>query len=300
MVTEAFSPAFWELVSKEACLSTISGGYTFTEGIMWHSREKYLVWTDIIGDKIMKWRPGIGTSVLKSPAGHPDGTFIDREGRLVVAGWGNRTVWRLEHDGSTTVLASHYQGKMLNTPNDIVVKSDGMIYFTDPSNGVRHPGHQDGDIQKYLDFDGIYRLDPDTKALTLLATGEFNPNGLCFSPDESLLYINLIKARCIHVYDVLPDGTIGNGRLFAELIHADLGGPDGMKCDTLGNVWCTGPGGVWAMDSKGNPLGRIRMPEHTANFTFGGDDLKTMFFATRKTIYATTLNVAGMALPYQK
>jgi gluconolactonase len=297
MAAEAFSPGFWDLVRRETSFSFISGGYTFTEGPMWHSRKKYLVWTDIIGDKILKWTPGVGTSVLMSPAGHPDGTFIDRQGRLVVAGWSSRTVWRLEHDGSTTVLASHYQGKKLNTPNDIVVKSDGSIYFTDPSNGLRHPGHTAGDIQKYIDYEGVYRLDPDSRTLTLLVQGGVNPNGLCFSPDESLLYINSQKLGFIHVYTVGPDGMLGNERLFAELVGNDPGAPDGMKCDALGNVWCTGPGGVWALDPKGNPLGRIRTPEETTNFTFGGDDMKTIYFATPKTVYATTVNVAGIALP---
>ena len=297
MIAEAFQPAFWDLVAKEVSISRVSTGYIFTEGIMWHSQKKYLVWTDIIGDKILKWTPGVGTSVLMSPAGHPDGTFIDRQGRLVVAGWGSRNVWRLEDDGSTTVLATHFEGVKLNTPNDIVVKSDDSIYFTDPSNGIRHPGHQDGDIQKYLDYEGVYRLDPATRKLTLLVKGGVNPNGLCFSPDESLLYINSQRLGCIHVYDVKPDGTIANERLFAELVGTDPGGPDGMKCDVHGNVWCTGPGGVWAVDPKGNALGRIRVPEHTANFTWGGDDMKTMFFATRKTIYAATLNTPGIPLP---
>jgi gluconolactonase len=297
MATEAFSPSFWGLAPKETSVSVVSWGYIFTEGPMWHSKEKHLVWTDIIGDKILKYVPGVGTSVLMSPAGHPDGTFIDRQGRLVVAGWGNRTVWRLEHDGSTTVLASHFQGTKLNTPNDIVVKSDGLIYFTDPSNGIRHPGHQDGDLQKYLDYEGVYRLNPDTRELTLLTQAYYNPNGLCFSPDESLLYINSIQPGCIHVYDVNQDGTIRNERLFAELRGDDPGAPDGMKCDSQGNVWCTGPGGVWAIDPGGNPLGRVRVPEHAANFTFGGDDLKTMFIASRTTVYAPRVNATGIPVP---
>ncbi len=296
MLGEAFSPQFWELVPKEAALSKISGGYIFTEGPMWHRHERYLVWTDIIGNKILKWTPGVGTSVLLEPSDYADGLFIDRQGRIVVAGWGGRTVWRIEKDGSTTVLASHYEGKKLNTPNDIVVKSDDAIYFTDMSGAIRLPGHNGLDIQKYLPFEGVYRLEPDSGKLTLLMDPLSPPNGLCFSPDESILYVNNSMPGKIEAFDVNPDGTVKNGRVFAEFGDA-TGIPDGMKCDVLGNVWCTGPGGVWVLDPKGNPLGRLLIPEHCANFQFGGDDLKTLFHTSRTSVYAHRVNVAGLPTP---
>jgi gluconolactonase len=218
----------------------------------------------------------------------------DHQGRLVVAGWSSRTVWRMEPDGSTTTLASHYQGKKLNTPNDIVVKSDGSIYFTDPSNGIRNTGMECYDIQKYIDYEAVFRLDLADGSLTLLLDDMINPNGLCFSPDESLLYINDTPRRHIRVFDVEPDGSISNGRLFAELFHGDPGAPDGMKVDVEGNVYCTGPGGVWVTDPRGNHLGRILTPEHCANFAFGGNDMKTMFFTARSTVYRMRLNIPGI------
>lgn len=294
MVTEAFTPAFRQLVPERATLEKVAGGFIFTEGPVWHGSGEYLVWTDIIGDTIWKWIPGQGTSIFMRPSGKADGMTYDHEGRLVVAGWSSRTVWRLEPDGSTTTLASHYQGKKLNTPNDIVVKSDGSIYFTDPSNGIRNTGMECYDIQKYLDYEAVFRLDLRDSSLTLLLDDMINPNGLCFSPDESLLYVNDTPRRHIRVFDVEPDGTISNGRLFAELIHDDPGGPDGMKVDVAGNVYCTGPGGVWVTDPKGNHLGRILTPEDCANFAFGGNDMKTMYFTARSSVYRMRLNMPGI------
>ena len=294
MVTEAFTPAFRQLVPERATLEKVAGGFIFTEGPVWHGSGEYLVWTDIIGDTIWKWIPGQGTSIFMRPSGKADGMTYDHEGRLVVAGWSSRTVWRLEPDGSTTTLASHYQAKKLNTPNDIVVKSDGSIYFTDPSNGIRNTGMECYDIQKYLDYEAVFRLDLRDSSLTLLLDDMINPNGLCFSPDESLLYVNDTPRRHIRVFDVEPDGTISNGRLFAELIHDDPGGPDGMKVDVAGNVYCTGPGGVWVTDPKGNHLGRILTPEDCANFAFGGNDMKTMYFTARSSVYRMRLNMPGI------
>ena len=294
MDTEMFSPGFRRIVPEEATLEKVVGGFTFTEGPVWNGRDDYLVWTDIIGDTIWKWTPGQGAIILMKPSGKADGMTLDHEGRLVVAGWSNRTVWRLEKDGSTTTLASHYRGTKLNTPNDIVVKSDGSIYFTDPSNGIRNVGMEGEDIQKYIDYEGVYRLNLDDSSLTLLLDDMLNPNGLCFSPDESLLYINDTPRRHIRVFDVDTSGTISNGRLFAELIHDDDGAPDGMKVDVEGNVYCTGPGGVWVMDPLGNHLGRILTPEHCANFAFGDRDMKTMYFTARTTLYRMRLQLAGI------
>ena len=294
MVTEAFNPAFRNLVPEQATLEKVASGFIFTEGPVWHGSGEYLVWTDIIGDTIWKWTPGQGTSIFMRPSGKADGMTYDHQGRLVVAGWSSRTVWRLEPDGSTTTLASHYQGKKLNTPNDIVVKSDGSIYFTDPSNGIRNSGMECTDIQKYIDYEAVFRLDLENSSLTLLLDDMINPNGLCFSPDESLLYINDTPRRHIRVFDVEPDGSISNDRLFAELIHDDPGGPDGMKVDVEGNVYCTGPGGVWVTDPKGNHLGRILTPEDCANFAFGGSDMKTMYFTARSSVYRMRLSVPGI------
>jgi len=296
MDTEMFVPGFKRIVSGDAVLEKMAGGMIFTEGPVWHGIENCLYWTDIIGDTIRKWTPGQGTSIFMQPSGKADGMTLDHEGRLIVAGWSSRTVWRLEKDGSTTTLASHYEGKRLNTPNDIVVKSDGTVYFTDPSNGIRNVGMQGDDIQKYIDYEAVYRLDLEDSSLTLLLDDMINPNGLCFSPDESLLYINDTPRRHIRVFDMQPDGTISNGRLFADLIHDDGGAPDGMKVDVEGNVYCTGPGGVWVTDPQGNHLGRLLTPEHCANFAFGGPDMKTMYFTARSSLYRMRLQIPGISV----
>lgn len=294
MVTEAFAPGFDRIVSDRAIVELLAPGFIFTEGPVWNKAEGHLLFTDIIGDTIHKWEPGKGLSVVIRPSGKADGMTLDRQGRLVVAGWGNRTVWRVEADGSAKTLASHYQGTKLNTPNDIVVKSDGAIYFTDPSGGIANVGHHWEDVQKYLDYEGVYRLDPETGDLTLLIDNMEGPNGLCFSPDESLLYVNDSRARLIRVYDVQSDGTLTNDRLFANVVGDDPGNPDGMKVDVEGNVYCTGPGGVWVLDPSGRPLGRIRTPEQTANFVFGDDDLKTIYFTARNSVYRTRVNIPGI------
>ena len=296
MVTEAFSSDFRRLVPADAVFSKVASGLTFTEGPVWNHREGYLAWVDIIGDAIWKWVPGEGKSIVMRPSAHANGMTFDREGRLVIAGWSGRTVWRIERDGSATTLASHYNGEKLNTPNDIVVKSDGSIYFTDPSNGVHLVGHQGADLQKYLDYEGVYRLNPDTGELTLLNDDMVFPNGLCFSPDESRMYVNDTTRHYIRVFDVLPDGTLGNPRHFADLHGADVGHPDGIKVDVEGNVYCTGPGGVWVMNPEGKHLGLIRTPEPCHNFTIGGEDLKTIFFACRTTIYRMGISMEGIAV----
>ena len=228
------------------------------------------------------------------PSGKADGMCYDHDGRLLVAGWSSRVVWRWEHDGSTTVLASHVDGKKLNTPNDIIMKSDGMVYFTDPSNGIRNVGMESDDVQKYVDYEAVYKLDLSDGSLTLLADDYVNCNGLCFSPDESLLYINDTARRHIRVYDVLEDGNIGNERLFAELFHDDHGAPDGMKVDVEGNVYCTGPGGVWVTDPQGNHLGRFLIPEDCANFGFGDPDYRTIYFTARSSIYRMRAEISGL------
>jgi gluconolactonase len=294
LITEAFSPGFDRIVPDNSAIEVIASGFVFTEGPVWNGRENHLSWVDIIGNTIYRWTPGDSTRVIMSPSGRANGMTHDRSGRLLVAGWGRRTVWRWEEDGSTTTLASTYEGAKLNGPNDIVVKSDGAIYFTDPSGGHALPGHEEGDVQRYLDFHGVYRLDPTSGALRLLIDDVIYPNGLCFSPDESLLYVNDTRPRLIYVWDVEPDGGVSNRRLFADLNADDPGNPDGIKVDVEGNVYCTGPGGVWVTGPDGKHLGRIKVPEHCANFVFGGEDLKSIYMTARTTVYRTQVNIPGI------
>jgi gluconolactonase len=295
METDKATPAMRNIVSETAPLESIWHGGIFTEGPVWHSEKGYFLWTDIVGDKILKWTPGVGASVYMEPTGKADGLALDLEGRVLVAGWGARTVWREELDGSTVVLASHWQGKKLNTPNDIIVKSDGAIYFTDPIGGMTNPGMCHEDVQQYLDVLGTYRIAPDGGGMTLVADDVVYPNGLCFSPDESLLYINDTRGRTIWVYDVQPDGSLTNGRKFYEDIFNDEPGvPDGMKCDVEGNVYCTASGGIHVIDPQGNLIGRLRTPEHVANFGFGDADWKTMYICQMGNVWRVRMNIPGV------
>ncbi|MFQ5873150.1 MAG: SMP-30/gluconolactonase/LRE family protein [Dehalococcoidia bacterium] len=294
MDTDMRSPGFERIVPENATLDRIAYGCIFTEGPVWNGREGYLAWTDIVGDTIWKWTPGKGATILLRPSGKANGMTYDRQGRLVVAGWGSRTIWRMEHDGSVVTIASHYQGKKINTPNDIVVKSDGAIYWTDPPGAMYIPGMGGDDVQQYLDFHPIFRLSPDGSTLTSVVDDFESPNGLTFSPDESLLYINDTARRHIRVFDVQADGTLSNGRLFYEAKGDEPGVPDGMKVDMDGNVYCTGPAGVHVIDPRGNLLGRLKIPEHVSNMAWGDADWQSLYITARSNVYRVRLGIPGI------
>ena len=193
----------------------------------------------------------------------------------------------MEKDGKLTGLAENFEGKRFNSPNDLAIKSDGSIYFTDPPYGLQKDDPRD------LDFCGVFRLSPKG-AVTLLDRNFGKPNGLAFSPDEKLLYVDDTERRTIRVFDVQPDGTLANGRIFAELKDpVKTGGPDGMRVDVEGRVWCTGAGGVWVFDKSGKLLGVIATPEEPANLTFGGPDRKTLFITARTSLYRIATKAAG-------
>jgi gluconolactonase len=294
MYSEAASSIFHDIVPEKAVLERVSHGHIFTEGPVWNSREGALYWTDIIGNTIWKWAPGVGRSIVLRPSGKANGMTFDKQGRLLVAGWTNRTVWRMELDGAIVPLATHYDGKKIGTPNDIVVKSDGAIYYTDPPGGLGIVEMEGEDLQQYLDYSGVYRLEPDARKLTLLTKDVPGCNGLCFSPDEKTLYVNDTGGRFIQMYDVQADGTLKNSRRFADIVGEEPGNPDGLKADVEGNVYCTGPAGVHVFDSSGAYLGRIKVPEHCANMAFGDADWKTMYMTARTSVYRMRLNVAGV------
>jgi gluconolactonase len=289
-----FAAKFYDIVPKTAVLERVSHGHIFTEGPVWNAREGALYWTDIIGNTIWKWTPGVGNSVVLRPSGKANGMTFDKEGRLLVAGWTNRTVWRMEKDGAIVPLATHYQDKKLGTPNDIVVKSDGAIYFTDPPGGVGIVEMEGEDLQQYLDFSGVYRLDPDSRKLTLLTTDVPGCNGLVFSPDESVLYVNDTGGRFIQMFDVEADGTLANSRRFADVVGDEPGNPDGMKVDVAGNLYCTGPAGVHVFDPTGAYLGRIKVPEHCSNMAWGDADWTTLYITARTSVYRMRLGIQGI------
>ena len=280
------SPEFAKLVPADAKIEKVAGGFHFTEGPLWH-KEGFLLFSDIPADRIVSWKPGGDASTYREVSGNSNGLTFDKEGRLIVCEHGNRRVTREEKDGKITVLASHYEGKRLNSPNDVVVKSDGSIYFTDPPYGCKEEDRE-------LPFQGVFRLSPDGK-LTLLVDDFDRPNGLAFSPDEKVLYIADSSARLhVRVFDVKPDGTLSNGRVFVEMKTGEPGGPDGMKVDSNGNLWTTGAGGVWVLDKTGKHLGTIKPPELPANCAWGDKDGNTLYMTARTGLYRIKTNAGGI------
>lgn len=282
----AKSPEFEKLVPAGAKIEKVAGGFSFTEGPVWH-KDGFLLFSDIPANAIVKWEPGGKVSAYREVSGNSNGLTFDKERRLIACEHGNRRVTREEKDGKVTVLAGHYEGKRLNSPNDVVVKSDGSIYFTDPPYGCKSD-------ERELTFQGVFRLSPDGK-LTLLVDDFDRPNGLAFSPDEKVLYIADSSARMhIRAFDVKPDGTLANGRIFADMKTGEPGAPDGMKVDSKGNVWATGPGGVWVFDKTGKHLGTIKPPEVPANCAWGDKDGKTLYMTARTGLYRIRTNAQGM------
>ena|SRR6266508_3795270 len=298
MDVDMAAPGLERIVARDATLDVVAHGISFGEGPVWHSGKGCLFYVDIIGDTIWKYSPGIGNEIVLRPSNHADGMTLDRQGRLVVAGWASRTVWRMEDDGAIVTLASHYQGTKLNTPNDIVVKSDGSLYWTDPSGALFNVGMAgpEDDLQRYLDFHGVFRLGPDGRTITLVVEDFAYPNGLCFSPDETLLYINDTWLAHIRVFDVQSDGTLANGRIFYQLVGSEPGVADGMKVDVEGNVYVTGPAGIHVIDPQGKLLGRIKIPAHTTNMGWGDASWRSLYITTHSPgmVYRVRLKIPGV------
>lgn len=286
MVSESNKPEAPEGITVDGTLEKIAGGFQFTEGPIWVP-EGHLLFSDIPANIIYKWTPGTPKpEAFRTPSGPSNGLTLDREGRLLACELACR-ISRTEENGEVVTLADKYRGKRLNSPNDIVVKSDGGIYFTDPAYGLRRTG-----LPKELDFNGVYRIELDGD-LTLLDDTFEGPNGLAFSPDESVLYVDDSARGHIRAFDVKANGSLSNGRLFAELQGPGEGVPDGMKVDIRGNIYCTGPGGIWVLDEAGEKLGVIAFPEPPANLAWGGDDLKTMYVTARTGIYSVRAKIKG-------
>jgi gluconolactonase len=268
-----------------------------TEGPLWWKEGGYLLFSDINASKRMKYTPGQGVSVFKDKTNQANGLTRDLQGRLLACEHETRRVTRQEADGSITVIANSFQGRRLNRPNDVVVKSDGCIYFTDPWTSP--------EIQQQWDltYSGVYRVTPDLGTVTLLVDDFLTPNGIAFTPDESVLLINDSRRRHIRAFDVAPNGTLARqtDRVFADLGGAEPGVPDGMKVDTAGNVYCGGSGGLYILDPKGKKLGRIVHGQPaTTNVGFGGDDWKTLFFTTRTSLGSVNVKIAGTPVPVGK
>jgi len=299
---EVHNPGLHDLIAPDAPTERIAGGLGFTEGPVW--RGTSLLFSDIPNKRIVRWRRlPEGPELTTYATGMSNGLTLDRQGRVLAAGHDGRCVTRVADDGSRTVLTEQFQGKRLNSPNDIVVKSDGSIYFTDPPYAVqpstpgmaRPAGWWTASIPgKELPYNGVYRLNPDG-TLHLLVDDFALPNGLAFSPDESVLYVDDSAHKHIRAFDVRPDGTLSNSRILLDMASDDPGVPDGFKVDVHGNVFCTGPGGAWVCRPNGELLGRIVLPELPANLAWG-EDGSVLFFTARTSIYRLQTKTRGTLL----
>jgi gluconolactonase len=298
---EQFAPELDKIISTSEPireLATGTGGPLGpTEGPVWWKEGGYLLYSDIQNNRRMKYTPGQGATVFKEPTNRANGLTRDLQGRLLACEHDSRRVTRQELDGSITVIANSFQGRRLNRPNDVVVKSDGSIYFTDPWSSPAAPEQWD------LTFSGVYRITPDLGTMTLLVDNFVFPNGLAFSPDERILYVDDFRRGHIRAFDIAPNGTLARqtDRIFADVSGAEPGGPDGMKVDTAGNIYCGGSGGIYILDPNGKKLGRIvhGRPE-TTNIAFGGDDWKTLYFTNWYYLGAVNLKIPGLPVPTPK
>ena len=301
MPIDQIAPEMERIVSTNAEIKELGIGFGGdqgpAEGPLWWEEGGYLLFSDIQNNCRMKWSSQAGMTVAFAPTNRSNGLTRDLQGRLLACEHDSRRVTRTEPDGSTTVVANCFKGQQLNRPNDVVVKSDGSIYFTDPWT------HRRPREEWELTFSGVYRLSPDLGTLTLLVSDFTVPNGLMFSPDESLLYINDTRRGHIRAFDVQPDGTLSlaSDRVLCDLQGDQSGVPDGMKVDVEGNIYCGGSGGLWILDSTGKHLGTVAHGQSaTTNLCFGGDDWKTLFFTTRSTVGSVQCKIPGIPVPAQR
>src|SRR6266849_10986738 len=298
MPIEQHDPGLERLVDVRQAIEELASGFGGAsgpaEGPMWWHEGSYLVFSDIGNNRRMKWTSGAGVTLVQQPTNEANGLTRDLQGRLIACEHLARRVTRQDPDGSITVVANTYHSRRLNRPNDVVVKSDGSIYFTDPGLGR---------IESELDFCGVYRVSPDLGEIHLLVWDFVVPNGLAFSPDEKLLYVNDSRRRHIRAFNV--DSTWGSGllelhsdRVFCQMSGPRPGVPDGMKVDIEGNVYCTGPGGIWIINPSGQHLGTILIGDRSAtNLCFGGDDWSTVFVTTYSEIGRFQVKIPGVPVP---
>ena len=293
-----------ELVEAGTRIEQLGTGFTFTEGPIWHPEEQLLYFSDMPADVRRSITLGGDVREVLRPARKCNGMTLDAQLDLIVCEHVTSSLVRERKDGVRETLAYHWRGQYLNSPNDVCVRSDGTIYFTDPWYG-RKP-HYGVERERDLGWQGVFRIPPgggQDELDLVVAEDEFEmPNGLCFSPDESRLYINDTPRGHIKVFDVLPDGGLANGRLFFEGIISETvaGKPDGMKSDELGDIWVTGPGGVWVISPAAEHLGTVRVPEVIGNLAWGGPDWKTLFIAASTSVYTLRTQVGPRREPFMK
>jgi gluconolactonase len=304
MAVQAHKPEMLELIAEDAEVERIGTGFTFTEGPLWHP-DGYLLFSDMPGDVRRRWDEESGVTEVANPSNKGNGMTWDLDGRLLVCEHVTSSLVRMDPDGTGSgreALATHYDGRELNSPNDVIVKSDGSIYFTDPTYG-RMPGFG-LEREQELDFQGVYRLPAGGGELELVVDDFAQPNGLCFTADESLLYVNDTDRAHIRVFEVGSDGSLSGGDVLAdgigtgELESGEL--VDGMKLDERGNIWVTGPKGVWVFSPEGEHLGVLEVPENVGNINWGGPDWNWLFIPASTSMYRVQTKVSGNGLPYMR
>jgi gluconolactonase len=291
---------FENLIDPYAPIGQVGTGFEFTEGPIWHPVDHYLLFSDMPADVRRRWDSRRGVVEVKRPSNKCNGLTYDAELNLIVCEHATSSLIRERPDGRREVLASHFQGQELNSPNDVCLHSSGAIYFSDPWYG-RMPVYG-VERPRQLGFQGVYRVAPGGGEPRLLVDRTLfdQPNGLCFSPDERQLYVNDTMQALIRVFDVEDDGSLSNPRLFASNIRSELepGVPDGMKCDHRGNVWVTAPGGVWVYSPSGEHLGKVRVPELVSNLAWGGPDFRTLYLTATHSVYAIATKVGPRQEPF--
>ncbi len=304
MAHTALDPGFRRLIDEHAPVRQVGSGFTFTEGPIWHPVDHYLLFSDMPAD-VRRRLDRAGVREVMRPSNKANGMTYDADLNLLVCEHATSSVVRFRPDGRREVLASHFEGRELNSPNDICVHSDGSIWFTDPWYG-RMP-HYGVERPRQLGWQGVFRIRPnarpgDEPQLVVDRYMFTQPNGLCFSPDERLLYVNDTEQANIRVFDVGPDGSLRNGRIFAAGLRDSLlpGVPDGMKCDAEGNVWCTAPGGIWVYAPDGRHIGKVSIPELPANLHWGGADWRTLYVCASTSVYAVDVKVGPRNEPFMR
>jgi len=301
MAHQALDPGFRRLIDEHAPVRQVAHGCTFTEGPIWHPVDQYLLFSDMPADTRRRLDRS-GVREVARPSHKGNGMTYDADLNLLVCEHATSSVARIRPDGTREVLCSHFEGRELNSPNDLCVKSDGSIWFSDPWYG-RMP-HYGVERPRDLGFQGVFRLRQGSTAPELMVDRYTftQPNGLCFCPDESKLYVNDTEQANIRVYRVAPDGALKDGRIFASGIRDSMlpGVPDGMKCDAEGNVWCTGPGGVWVYAPSGTLIGKVSVPELPANLHWGGADWRTLYVCATTSVYAVDVKVGPRNEPFMR
>jgi gluconolactonase len=295
-VIQSYDARMAAIARPNTVLDRVADGAVWGEGPVYFAEDDSVVWSDAHGDRLLRWSARGGVEVLRQPSHYQSGNYRDLEGRLVSCSSGERAIIRREHDGVWRILADRYRGKRFNSPNDLVVKRDGTIWFTDPPYGLTQPNQGYGGEQEQPGC-FVYRFNPETNEVDAMVTDMVRPNGLAFSPDEHLLYVSDTAAfdipqapHHIRVYEVMGDGYLANGRVFAVI---DPGQPDGLRVDALGNVFTSTEDSVQVYAPDGTRLGKILVPEVCSNLTFGGMRGNRLFITAGQSLYAVDLNTHG-------